>query len=537
MRRKHWDLKMKNPKARLSSVIKKKSFWIHKVSCNGNESHLSKCTIQASAGKNQLPCENGMHTVISCVTGPRFIQETGSRYRKAYLDEQPLVRLKGGAQTGEGRVEVLKNGKWGTVCDDRWNLVAASVVCRELGYGTAKEALMGAFLGQGVGPIHMAEVSCTGFEKSLTDCSFKEASSRNCRHGEDAAVRCNVPHMGFRNKIRLNGGRNSFEGRVEVQVEFNGTTAWGVVCSDNWGLNEAMVVCRQLGFGFANHALKETWYWQGATTTNNVVLSGTSCSGTELSILQCLQHRDRVECQRGGGRYAAGVICSETLPDLVLDAQLAEESAYLEDRPLQLLYCAHDEGCLAKTADNMNWPYGHRRLLRFSSQIHNIGRSDFRPRAGPQSWVWHSCHGHYHSMEIFTHYDLMTMNGSKIAEGHKASFCLEDTDCDRGVQKRYSCANFGDQGVTVGCFDLYRHDIDCQWIDITDVKPGNYVFQVHINPNAEVAESDFSNNIVKCRCKYDGYRIWMHGCHTGDAFSSAIEDQFEHQPFLSNDLS
>ncbi|XP_015418172.1 PREDICTED: galectin-3-binding protein, partial [Myotis davidii] len=88
----------------------------------------------------------------------------------------------------EGRVEIFYGGQWGTVCDNLWDLVDASVVCRALGFENAIEALGRA--APGTGPIMLDEVQCSGTEPSLANCSSLGWLRSNCRHNQDAGVIC-----------------------------------------------------------------------------------------------------------------------------------------------------------------------------------------------------------------------------------------------------------------------------------------------------------------------------------------------------------
>ncbi|XP_035277049.1 protein-lysine 6-oxidase-like isoform X3 [Anguilla anguilla] len=115
-------------------------------------------------------------------------------------------------------------------------------------------------------------------------------------------------------------------------------------------------------------------------------------------------------------------------------------------------------------------------------------------------------------MDAFSDYDLLEeSSGRKVAEGHKASFCLEDTACDPGTRRRYACTSHT-QGLSPGCYDIYHANIDCQWIDITDVPPGSYILQVTVNPSFQVQEADYSNNVVRCQITYTGAFVQTHNC-------------------------
>ncbi|XP_013414821.1 uncharacterized protein LOC106176828 isoform X2 [Lingula anatina] len=112
------------------------------------------------------------------------------------IESGQIIRLRGGTTSLAGRVEVFLGSRWGTVCDDAWNVEDAHVVCRQLGYDRgAEEATVGGVFGQGQGEILMDNVQCFGFESSLQSCSHIPAAGHDCSVSETAGVIC-LPNEG-----------------------------------------------------------------------------------------------------------------------------------------------------------------------------------------------------------------------------------------------------------------------------------------------------------------------------------------------------
>jgi len=156
--------------------------------------------------------------------------------------------------------------------------------------------------------------------------------------------------------------------------------------------------------------------------------------------------------------------------------------------------CYVEEGCLSGT--------GNRYIIRFTTQISNVGDADFYVGKPPNStsasndmWVYDNCHNHWH-YDGYAEYILLNEQNNSIPAGFKAGFCLADIFCETGYEEEYNCLN---QGISAHCTDVYSSQLECQWIDITDVPNGVYNLRVRVNFQEEpdfygVHESTYQNN-------------------------------------------
>ena len=106
----------------------------------------------------------------------------------------------------DGRVELRLNGEWGTICDDLFDINDADVICRQLGFPGALNAVTRGGFGEGTGRIWLDNLRCNGTESSIFQCPHGGIGVHNCRHWEDVGVACrdnntNSPLRGTARKL------------------------------------------------------------------------------------------------------------------------------------------------------------------------------------------------------------------------------------------------------------------------------------------------------------------------------------------------
>ncbi|XP_044531204.1 scavenger receptor cysteine-rich type 1 protein M130-like [Gracilinanus agilis] len=272
------------------------SIWLDEVACDGNESALSDCRHREWG---QHDCTHMNDAGVTCLGGTDL-----------------ELRLVNGKKFCEGRLEVLYQGEWGTVCDYGWDEEDAAVACKQLGCGSVVEAHGNAHFGEGAGPIWLSELVCSGQESALSDCGHSGWGQHSCRHLWDAGVTCLE-----NGQLRLvNGERDPCSGRVEIY--YNDT--WGTICDDSWDMSDAHVVCRQLGCGVAFKVMDSSHFGKGS---GPIWLDELSCFGNESYLAECPSlHWGQHDCSH---KEDAGVICSESL-DLRLVSDDYDCAGWLE---------------------------------------------------------------------------------------------------------------------------------------------------------------------------------------------------------------
>ncbi|VDH99035.1 Hypothetical predicted protein [Mytilus galloprovincialis] len=220
------------------------------VNCTGDELDVETCP---SSGWQSGNCSNGGDVGLICKT---------------------RVRLNGGDNPSEGRLEVYHHQKWGTVCSDGFEQLDGRVICTMLGYNTTNPHVSAIPITTDVPEVWMTQINCFGTEDDITACSFPGWSLGNCSTSNYVNIECGIG-------VRLVDGLKPYEGRVEVSHDGQ----WGTICNNGFTVNDARVICRMLGFETENVTV-----YANATFGNgssNIMMDNLKCIGNETHIAAC----------------------------------------------------------------------------------------------------------------------------------------------------------------------------------------------------------------------------------------------------------
>ncbi|XP_077864207.1 scavenger receptor cysteine-rich domain superfamily protein-like, partial [Saccoglossus kowalevskii] len=139
--------------------------WYENVQCDGTENSIISCP-KATSGSTS--CTHAQDASAACAAP---------------------VRLFGGPSHNEGRLQVYRNGTWGYICDDYFDVIEANIVCKELSFAYgSQQHFHKSYYGTDSAPIWADDMGCQGREQSIMQCEF--SLIHNCDHGETVGLKC-----------------------------------------------------------------------------------------------------------------------------------------------------------------------------------------------------------------------------------------------------------------------------------------------------------------------------------------------------------
>ncbi|XP_072273478.1 scavenger receptor cysteine-rich type 1 protein M130 isoform X3 [Pyxicephalus adspersus] len=152
------------------AVIGTPKLWLSGLNCIGNENVLRQCPYD-SWGTSDAQVKEATRVVCSETTN---------------------LRLVGGANECEGRLEVFYNGSWGSVCSNLMSSHSISVICKQLNCGTSGQLEASFTYGLGAAPYWLDRIECHSRDSSLSECPSAPWGHNNCSPSEVAQISCEI---------------------------------------------------------------------------------------------------------------------------------------------------------------------------------------------------------------------------------------------------------------------------------------------------------------------------------------------------------
>ncbi|XP_053388149.1 deleted in malignant brain tumors 1 protein-like [Mercenaria mercenaria] len=290
-----------NPILYNSSHFGRSRTTVYKVDpqCTGKEGNLEMCRMGEKLGP--VTCSSSESAGVDC--NPQTL-------------DMAEIRLVDGPGPWRGRLEINKNGVWGSVCYDFWNDTYTDLVCHNLRFLNTNVTSFKTPVG--LTSMHYKRFDCQqGGETNLGQCKA-DFNVTDCSRSKSQAVGIDCSGgLG----VTLNSG-GYLQGKVELHTS-NTTRPWTVCRS---GLNNvaAQVICTMAGY--SNTSPNVT----SIDSQDPILYTNIACDGWESHVSQCstmntgqsCDERAYIDCFNGCIRNhtgSAGTIVSRNYPAYTAD--------------------------------------------------------------------------------------------------------------------------------------------------------------------------------------------------------------------------